>query len=46
MSVDPPLLEKAGLTFQLIQRAAGKAGISPQEGVKRYFGKGLYGFLS
>ena len=42
MSVDPPLLEKAGLTFQLIQRAAGKAGISPQEGVKRYFG-GLYG---
>lgn len=43
MSVDPPLLEKAGLTFQLIQRAAGKAGISPQEGVKRYFGKGLYG---
>lgn len=42
MSVDPPLLEKAGLTFQLIQRAAGKAGISPQEGVKRYFGKGLY----
>lgn len=43
MSVDPPLLEKAGLTFQLIQRAAGKAGISPQEGVKRYFGKGFYG---
>ena len=42
MSVDPPLLEKAGLTFQLIQRAAGKAGISPQEGVKRYFGQGLY----
>ncbi|MDE0333261.1 MAG: hypothetical protein OXL41_15510 [Nitrospinae bacterium] len=42
MSVDPPLLEKAGLTFQLIQRAAGKAGISPQEGVKRYFGEGLY----
>ena len=42
MSVDPPLLEKAGLAFQLIQRAAGKAGISPQEGVKRYFGKGLY----
>lgn len=40
MSVDPPLLEKAGLTFQLIQRAAGKAGISPQEGVKRYFGQG------
>ena len=42
MSVDPPLLEKAGLTFQLIQRAAGKAGISPQEGVKRYFGQSLY----
>ena len=42
MSVDPPLLEKAGLTFQLIQRAAGKAGISPQEGVKRYFGQGLF----
>ncbi len=42
MSVDPPLMEKAGLTFQLIQRAAGKAGISPQKGVRRYFGAELY----
>ena len=42
MSVDPFLLEKAGLAFQVIQRAAGEAGISPQEGVKRYFGQGLY----
>ena len=42
MSVDGPLLEKAGLAFQVIQRAAGEAGVSPQEGVKRYFGKGFY----
>ena len=42
MGVDGPLLEKAGLAFQVIQRAAGEAGISPQEGVKRYFGKGFY----
>ena len=42
MSVDVPLLEKAGLAFQVIQRAAGEAGISPQEGVKRYFGKDFY----
>ncbi len=42
MSVDPFLLEKAGLAFQVIQRAAGEAGISPQEGVKRYFGKDFY----
>ena len=42
MGVDGALLERVGPVFQLIQKAAGRAGISPQEGVKRYFGKGFY----
>ncbi len=42
MSVDGILLRTAGSTFQRIQRAAGRTGISPQEGVRRYFGKELH----
>lgn len=43
MSVDGILLEKVGAAFQAIQRSAAASGISPQQGVRRHFGEGLYG---
>ncbi len=42
MDVDAILLKKVGATFQAVQRAAAASGVSPQEGVRRYFGEGLY----
>lgn len=43
MDVDAILLKKVGAAFQAVQRAAAASGISPQEGVRRHFGEGLYG---
>ncbi len=41
-NVDKILMRQVGPMFQLIQRAAGRAGISPQEGVRRHFGADVY----
>ena len=45
VGVDGALLERVGPVFQLIKNAAGKAGISPQEGVRRYFGGTYYAYM-
>lgn len=42
MNPEGILLKEVGPAFQLIRRSAEKSGISPVEGVRRYFGEGLY----